>query len=131
MVAEGKLKARRPRYGLTGRSCSILPPSSFGLVAVLHEVFEPLPRGVVDDVLVVGEVRVAAGGAADAVAAVVAGGRRGQAVGDLRVLFRLAERDAGDGHEARPLAAGARVAAARAGGVAEVDAVAEPPGVGP
>src|SRR5262249_31219456 len=56
------------------------------------------------------------------------GGR--QAVGDLGVLLDLPQRHPRDGHEARLLPAGRRVLEARAGRVAEVDAVAQPAGVG-
>ena len=53
-----------------------------------------------------------------------------QAVGDLGVVLHLPQRDPGDRQQAGLLPARGRVVHARAGGVAEVDPVPQPAGVG-
>src|SRR5262249_52956301 len=111
-------------FGLTSPSTTLTnmaPPSESK--DEFHPRFQPLLLGVVDDVLVVGELRGDPRLVADAVATVEAVRRGVQAVGNLGVFLDLAQGHPGDAEEARAVLAGGGVKRAGAGGVAEIDAV--------
>src|SRR6266545_3611368 len=101
--------------GFPSRSPALVPLE-------LDQIFLALLLGGVDHIFVVVELGVDVVVTADAVAAVEAVGRLRQAVGDLVILFRLAQGDADDRHEGGALLARRGVEGTGARRVAEVDA---------